>query len=128
MTRFAQELSGALGDFWKKDAQKKIKDMEDRIWNNEVIFGEDGVVKWNSNKRVMPKHCREVLSYTCYRDLFNEEASAAAEEEETNAFFQSYRESRKNHKVSAEERAEMMAAFGKGATVVDAITGQVVRL
>ena len=128
MTRFAQELSGALGDFWKKNAEKEIRKMEERSINGEIHFGADGVVRWNSNGRVMPKDCREILSHTAYRSLYDEEASAAAEDEETTAFFQSYRESRRNHKVSAEERAEMMAAFGKGATVVDVITGQVVRL
>ena len=33
-----------------------------------------------------------------------------------------------NRRISAEERAEMQAAFGKGATVVDIITGQTIRL
>lgn len=128
MTRFEQELSGALGDFWKKNAEQEIKKMEDRQLNGEIWFGADGVVRWRSNNKVMPKHCREILSHTAYRSLYDEEASAEAEDAETIAFFQKYRESRRNHKVSAEERAEMTAAFGKGATVVDVITGQVVRL
>ena len=128
MTRFEMNLNGVYGDYWKKDAEREIKKMEERQINGEILFGADGVVRWKSNNRVMPSDCRVVLSKTAYRDLFDEEASKAAEEAETAAFLQSYRKRQANRRISAEERYEMQAAFGKGATVVDVITGRTIRL
>ena len=126
MTRFARELSGELGSYWAENAKKEIRKMEERQINGEIFFGADGVVRWTSNNRVMPKDCREVLAHSVYRDLFNEEASRAAEEAETAAFLDSYRKSYKG--PSEEEKAEMRAAFGTGATVVNVITGERIRL
>ena len=126
MTRFERELSGALGAYWKSSAEKEIRKMEERQMNGEIFFGADGVVRWTSNNRVMPKDCREILSHTAYRDLFSEEASRAAEDAETAASLESYR---KNYTgPSEEEKAEMRAAFGTGSTVVDVITGKQIRL
>lgn len=126
MTRFERELSGALGAYWKSSAEKEIRKMEERQMNGEIFFGADGVVRWTSNNRVMPKDCREILSHTAYRDLFSDEASRAAEDAETAAFLESYR---KNYTgPSEEEKAEMRAAFGTGSTVVDIITGERIRL
>ena len=126
MTRFERELSGALGAYWKSSAEKEIRKMEESQMNGEIFFGADGVVRWTSNNRVMPKDCREILSHTAYRDLFSEEASRAAEDAETAAFLESYR---KNYTgPSEEEKAEMRAAFGTGSTVVDVITGKRIRL
>jgi hypothetical protein len=126
MTRFERELSGALGAYWKSSAEKEIRKMEERQMNGEIFFGADGVVRWTSNNRVMPKDCREILSHTAYRDFFSEEASRAAEDAETAAFLESYR---KNYTgPSEEEKAEMRAAFGTGSTVVDVITGKRIRL
>jgi len=126
MTRFERELSGALGAYWKSSAEKEIRKMKERQMNGEIFFGADGVVRWTSNNRVMPKDCREILSHTAYRDLFSEEASRAAEDAETAAFLESYR---KNYTgPSEEEKAEMRAAFGTGSTVVDVITGKRIRL
>ena len=125
MTRFERELSGAPGAYWKSSAEKEIRKMEERQMNGEIFFGADGVVRWTSNNRVMPKDCREILSHTAYRDLFSEEASRAAEDAETAAFLESYR---KNYTgPSEEEKAEMRAAFGTGSTVVDVITGKRIR-
>lgn len=126
MTRFARELSGELGAYWKASAEKEIRKMEERQINGEIFFGADGVVRWTSNNRVMPKDCREILSHTAYRDLYSEEASRAAEEAETAAFLESYSKSYKGS--SEEEKAEMIAAFGTGSTVVNVITGERIRL
>lgn len=126
MTRFERELSGALGAYWKSSAEKEIRKMEERQMNGEIFFGADGVVRWTTNNRVMPKDCREIISHTAYRDLFSEEASRAAEDAETAAFLESYR---KNYTgPSEEEKVEMRAAFGTGSTVVDVITGKRIRL
>lgn len=126
MTRFERELNGSLGSYWAESAKKEIRKMEERQINGEIFFGADGVVRWTSNNRVMPKDCREILSHTVYRDLYSEDASRAAEEAETAAFLDSYRKSYKG--PGEEEKAEMRAAFGSGSTVVDIITGERIRL
>ena len=126
MTRFERELNGSLGFYWAENAKKEIRKMEERQINGEIFFGADGVVRWTSNNRVMPKDCREILSHTVYRDLYSEDASRAAEEAETAAFLESYRKSYKE--PGEEEKAEMRAAFGTGTTVVDIITGERIRL
>ena len=126
MTRFERELKGDCGAYWKAAAEKEIRKMEERQMNGEIFFGADGVVRWTGNSRVMPKECREILAHSVYRDLFNEDASRAAEEAETAAFLESYR---KNYKgPGEEEKAEMRAAFGTGSAVVDIITGERIRL
>ena len=117
MTRFEQELSGALGAFWKASAEKQIQQMEEQ--KDQILFGADGVVRWKSNNRVLPEECREILSHTTLKDLFSEEASRAAEDAETLAFLEGY-----SHRASEEEISEMRAAFGEGATVVDVISGE----
>ena len=40
----------------------EIRKMEERQMNGEIFFGADGVVRWTSNNRVMPKDCREILA------------------------------------------------------------------
>ena len=126
MTRFERELNGSLGSYWAENAKKEIRKMEERQINGEIFFGADGVVRWTSNNRVMPRDCREILSHTVYRDLYSEEASRAAEEAETATFLESYRKNCKG--PGEEEKAEMRAAFGAGTTVVDIITGERIRL
>lgn len=126
MTRFERELNGSLGVYWAENAKKEIRKMEERQMNGEIFFGADGVVRWKSNNRVMPKDCREILSHTVYRDLFSEEASRAAEDAETAAFLESYRKSYRG--PGEEEKAEMRAAFGTGTTVCNIITGERIRL
>ena len=126
MTRFEQEFSGALGTFWKANAEKEIRKMEERQINGDIFFGTDGVVRWKRNGRVMPKDSREILAHTCYRDLFDEEASTAVEKDETAAFLNGYM--RNSHEPSFEEMAEMRSVFGDGAMVVDVLTEEMFRI
>ncbi len=59
-------------------------------------------------------------------DKADSAATRAAREAEVQAGLESYRASKRA--PSAEEMAEMRAAFGKGATVVDILTGENIRL
>ena len=125
MTRFEQELSGALGAYWKASAEKEIEKMNQRALDGEIFFGADGVCRWKSNNHILPADCREKLAYTPYRDLFDEQACKEADEAETAEAIAAYR---RNHRTTEEERMEMQAAFGKGATVVDIFTGERIAL
>ena len=121
MTRFEQELSGSLGEYWKKSAQAEIEKMSQKALDGEIFFGADGVCRWKTNGRVLSGECRMKLAHSPYRELFDEEASREAEEAETAVAMASYRAS---HRTTEAECREMRAAFGAGTTVVDIISGE----
>ena len=124
MTRFESELNGSLGAFWKKHAEEEIAKMQRRVDNDEIRTNIGGGAFWNSNGNYLPADCAEILSHTDFP--FSIEETARAREAQTAAFLDSYR---KNYKgPTAEERMEMEAAFGKGTTVVNVITGKKTRL
>ena len=124
MTRFEQELSGALGAFWKKNAEAEIAKMQARVDNDEIRTNIGGGAFWNKSGNYLPADCAEILSYTDFP--FSLEETNRAREAQTAAFLENYR----SHYTgpSAEERSEMQAAFGTGATVVDVISGERIRL
>ncbi len=123
MTRFEQELSGALGAFWKRNAEQEIEKMKARIENDEIRTNIGGGAFWSSNGNYLNEECAEILSHTDFP--FSPEETKRAREAQTEAFLENYRQS---HKTSATERTEMEAAFGKGTTVVNVITGERIRL
>ena len=123
MTRFEQELSGALGAFWKKHAEEEIEKMQARADNDEIRTNMNGAAFWNSNGRYIPADCAEILSHTDFP--FSIEATTKAREAQVAQQLEAYRQ---NHRTSAEEREEMRAAFGTGTTVVNIITGERIRL
>ena len=124
MTRFERELSGSLGAFWKKNAEQEIAKMQERADNDEIRTTISGAAFWNRSGNFLPADCAEILSHTNFP--FSVEATAKAREEQTAMQLEAYRKSYKG--PSEEEKAEMRAAFGSGSTVVNAITGERIRL
>ena len=122
MTRFAREWNGELGAFWQKNAHEEAARLLAQRDNIEVE--EDGAAKWRSNGSYLPADVVEKLIFAG-ADFFSEEATAAKREAQTAEFLGSYR---RNHRTTTEERAEMEAAFGKGTTVVNIITGKKIKL
>ena len=122
MTRFAREWNGELGAFWQKNAHEEAARLLAQRDNIEVE--EDGAAKWRSNGSYLPADVVEKLIFAG-ADFFSEEATAAKREAQTTEFLQNYR---RNHRTTTEERAEMEAAFGKGTTVVNIITGEKIKL
>lgn len=135
MSRFQQEISGYLDEqvakrnnepnkgFWKKHAEKEMWQAVDKI--KSMNIDENGVATWKSNGNHIPNDMLEKLEYagvTC----INYEATRKASKEADEKFFAEYRA--RKHSPSAEEIFEMQCAFGKGAVVVDAITGQRIQL
>ncbi len=123
MTRFEQELSGALGAFWKKHAEEEIEKMQARADNDEIRANMNGAAFWNSNGNYLPADAAEKLSHTDFE--FSLEETEKAREAQVTQQLKAYRQ---NHGTSAEEREEMRAAFGPGTTVVNIITGERTRL
>ena len=123
MTRFARELNGSLGAFWKSSAEKELEQIREDFETGKITVDENGVAR-NRIGRILMSDLLEKLTYIT--DKVDVEATKAAREAETDAFLESYRKA--NNRRSAEELSEMRAAFGTGTTVVDIITGERIRL
>ena len=121
MTRFAMELKGELGAFWKKNAEEEIRKMQARADNGEICTTAVGAAYWGSSGNYLPADCAEILTYTDFS--FSVEETTKAREAQTAEFIRNY-----HHEVTEEERAEMRAAFGTGTTVVDVISGKKIKL
>ena len=119
MTRFEKELSGALGAYWKKSAEKELEKVREELEQGLITIDENGVAR-NRIGRVLMSDMLEKLTYIT--DAVDAEATMKAREEETAKALEEYR---KNARPATEEELdEMRAAFGKGKTVVNIITGQ----
>lgn len=122
MTRFAREWNGELGAFWQRNAHEEAARLLAQRDNIEIE--EDGAAKWKSNGSYLPADVVEKLTFAG-ADFFSAEATAAKREAQTAEFLGNYR---RNHKTTTEERMEMEAAFGKGTTVVNILTGEKIKL
>ena len=124
MTRFEQELSGSLGAFWKRNAEQEIERMQRMAENDEIRTNMNGAAFWNSNGNYLPADAAEKLSHTDFP--FSLEETAKARDAQSTQQLEAYR---RNAKVpSAEQKAEMRAAFGTGTMVCNIITGERIRL
>ena len=123
MTRFERELSGELGSFFQKDAEKELARVKADLEAGKITIDGNGVARNCIVRVLMYDMLEKVLHIT---DKASAEATRAARQAETAAFLEEYR---KNYEgPTEEERAEMRAAFGEGETVVDIITGQRISL
>ena len=122
MTRFERELSGALGAFWKNSAEKELAGIKADLENGKITIDENGVAR-NSIGRVLMSDMLEKLTYVT--DKVNEDATRAAREEEVTRSLEEYR--RNARPANEEEPSEMRAAFDKGQTVVNILTGERIR-
>lgn len=123
MTRFQQELSGSLGTFWKKEAEKELAKTRADLDSGRITIDSNGVARNCIGRILMADQMEKLLMVT---DKADTAATAAARQAETDRSLAAYRAAKRQH--SAEEIAEMRAAFGPGITVVDAITGERIAL
>ena len=123
MTRFQQEISGALGQWWKEQAEKELEDAIRKADANAIVEP-DGAIKWvKSGNYLMDDFC-EMLEYAGYP--FSREATAKSRDIQNSKFIEEYK---KNYTgPSEEELFEMRAAFGDNGTVIGVITGNVIEL
>ncbi len=123
MTRFQQELSGVLGDFWQRQARAELERIKVDLDSGEITIDEAGVARNCIGRALMDDLLEKLLLVTSKADSA---ATQAAREAEVQASIESYRAGRAV--PSAEEMAEMRAVFGGDATVVDVLTGEKIRL
>ena len=126
MTMFERELRGLRGEFWKKEALRKLDSIREDYENGEIVYEEDGSAKWASNGAYIPE---EYVEHMVFAGLpVNVEATARKRKEQTSREIDAYIKAMENAPVSDEERYEMEAAFGKGTTVVNVFTGRRIEL
>lgn len=119
MTRFEKELSGALGAYWKKEAQKELERIKADFLTGKITIDESGVAR-NCIGRVLMSDMLEKLAMVT--DRVSVEATTRAREQEV---AESLAEYRKNARpATEEERMEMRTVFGEGTTVVNVLTGE----
>ena len=123
MTRFARELSGALGEFWKNNALKELQKTKEDLESGKITIDENGVAR-NCIGRALMSDMLEKLTHIT--DAVDTEATNAAREEEVAAALENYRRNAKP--ASEEEKNEMRSAFGKGQTIVNILTGEYITL
>lgn len=126
MTRFEMELTGKCGEFWKKEALKKLDSIRKEHAAGEIIYEDDNAVKWSTNGAYLPAECVEHMVFAGLP--VNVEATAAKRKAQTMREIEAYIKATESAAVDDEERYEMEAAFGKGTTVVNVLTGRRVTL
>ena len=123
MTRFEKELSGALGAYWKKEAEKELARVKADIDEGKITIDENGIAR-NCIGRTIHDDMLEKVAMVS--DKVNVEATRAARDEETDKVIEAYKASYTG--PSEEDLFEMRAAFGTGTTVVDIFTGKKIKL
>ena len=123
MTRFEREITGTLGAYWKASAEKELDELRRDLANGQITIDENGIAR-NCIGRVLMDDLLEKLAYIT--DEVNVEATHAAHEAEVARELEEYRRNKKP--ATAEEIAEMRAAFGPGAKVTDILTGETITL
>lgn len=123
MTRFQRELNGDLGAFWQQHAKDELAKVKADLDSSEITIDEAGVARNCIGRALMDDLLEKLLLVT---DKADSAATRAAREAEVEADLAFYRANRKA--PSGEELAEMRAAFGEGAKVVDVITGEEIQL
>ena len=123
MTRFEREISGSLGEFWKKNAEEEVRKAVAQA-ETQATVDADGAIRWESNGRYLMDDFCEKLEYAGY--AFDREATAKKRDAQNAESLAQYR--RNDRGLSGEALAEARAAFGEGATVVNILTGERTKL
>ena len=123
MTRFEREISGSLGEFWKKNAEEEVRKAVAQA-ETQATVDADGAIRWDSNGRYLMDDFCEKLEYAGY--AFDREATEKKREVQNVESLAQYR--RNDRGLTGEALAETRAAFGEGTTVVNVLTGRKTRL
>lgn len=123
MTRFESEIKGLRGDFWKADAEKKVAQVRNDYESGKITVDENGIAR-NCIGRILMDDIAEILEYADCCEWFSREATSIACSEDAAKTIKAYKASCQGRGFTEEEKIEMRATFGEGATVVDIITGK----
>lgn len=116
MTRFQMELSGMLGEFWKKQAEQELQKVKSDLDSCRITIDGDGVAR-NCIGRALMDDMLEKVELVA-PDCVNVSATRATYAAERDEVLRRYA----SREMGAEEMHEMRSAFGAGTTAVDALT------
>lgn len=123
MTRFERELNGSLGAYWKTEAEKELERVKADLDAGKITIDENGIAR-NCIGRILMADMLEKLALVT--DKVDTKATTAARDTEVAQELAAYRTTKRSR--STEELAQMRAAFGPGATVVDILSGEKIKL
>lgn len=123
MSRFVQEISGELGDYWKRSAEKELAKVQADLDSGAITIDQHGIARNCIGRVLMDDMLEKVMMLT---DKVSKAATQAARAAETEAVLEAYRQHQSP--PDAEELAEMRAAFDEGTVVADVITGKKIQL
>lgn len=118
MTRFKMELSGKLGEFWKKQAEQELQKVKSDLDSCRITVDGDGVARNCIGRALMDDMLEKVEMVA--PDCVNVSATRATYAAELDEVLKRYA----SREIGAEEMHEMRSAFGAGTTVVDVLTGR----
>ena len=118
---YADDLKSPMR--WQRERAEELKNSLE----TQTTIDEKGIMRWTTNNHVPPLDCLEFAKFGLKMPV-NVPASVAQGDKETQEAIQAYREHQAAREISLEERFEMEAAFGKGAKIVDIITGKEIQL
>jgi len=131
MTRFEQEITGYLDrrvaantgkentGYWERNAKKEMQAAVEMA-RADAVVDEEGAISWKSNGHYLMDDLCEMLEYAGYP--FSRKATADKRDAQNREFIEKYKG--RPHILTDEERVEMEAAFEKGTTVIDVISGE----
>jgi hypothetical protein len=103
-----------------------VQEDKEKFYIDETV--DAPVVRWKSNNNIPPEECIDAFLKAGFITEQESINSTEQREIETAQFIREYQERMKDYVPCDEEMYEMRAAFGEGATVVNAITGKVTQL
>ena len=118
-----QEISGELGEFWKRSAEKELAKVQADLNSGAITIDVHGVARNCIGRVLMDDMLEKVMMLT---DKVSKVATQAARAAETEAILEACRQHQSP--PDAEELAEMRAAFGEGTVMADVITGKKIQL
>ena len=125
MSRFEREIKGLLGDYWKKDAEKRVAQVRKEFEEGKISVDENGVAR-NCIGRIIMDDIAEILECAECCEWFSRESTAIARDAEVSNELKAYKE--RQNEITDEQMFEMRAAFGKGATLFDVLSGKKIRI
>ena len=123
---FNLELDGKFGQWRQQSAVDQIKEMEERYEKHEFTV-ENGAAMWECGN-YLPMDCLAAVINGKYGYLIDVDEHERLLDKQQSESIRRYKERMKNHVYSEEELYEMRAAFGESVEVVDALSGNKIRL